>query len=317
MTKTLIFPYVGKEAEAYARNATERGEQWFWFGDGVMPTIHDSKFKETFLYCVNAEKITHLFCPVASVHKFMETFDHGLVLLGESPIRRAMREHRELMERVAELASRYDLTPYTVFEVAGVLKAAMNIYGESNEEKIAAMMRIFTDAPGGDVVEVGCLMGRTALVLRWLSIRYRRFLLTVDPWSPTAGVQNDSPPLLRAMTEEWDWALVAEAFAVNLAPLGHLNHLRMPSADAFTEYAKDFDSSRIAVLHIDGNHDYDSVTQDILLWRSCMMPGSWLVLDDYAWAHGDGPRRAGDELLAEGRHEGAFEAGGALFMRFR
>jgi hypothetical protein len=46
-----------------------------------------------------------------------------------------------------------------------------------------------------------------------------------------------------------------------------------------------------------------------------MLPGGWLILDDYEWAHGDGPRRAGDELLDD-RMAKCFVAGGALFIKF-
>lgn len=311
--KTLIFPFVGREAEAYARNAAERGEECIYLDS--MPPIHHPNFTSFFMHFVRSDLVTHLFCPVASVYKFMETFPHGLVLLGESPIKRAMREHAELIERAKVL---HKWCPeVSLADLAGVLKAAGNIYGESNDEKIAAMLGVFAYAPDGDVVEVGCLMGRSAFALRWCAIRYHHpFMLTVDPWSPVAGVQHDSPPLLKAMTEEWDWDTMAEAFAVNLAPLGHLNHLRLPSAQAFGEYAKDV-AGKIAVLHIDGNHDYADVRYDIELWCSRLVPGGWLILDDYRWPHGDGPKRAGDELLEEGLHDECFEAGGALFVRFK
>lgn len=313
--RTLIFPYVGKEAESYARDAKQRGDHVLLQPPGGFPNIHDSEFADVFYKTVIDNSITHLFCPVASVHKFMQSFPHGLVLLGESPIQKAVREHNELMERAISLSH---LAPdVSLIDLAGVLKGAMSIYGESNEEKLAAMIGIFADAPDGDVVEVGSLCGRTAFVLRWCALRYQhQFMLTVDPWSAVAGVQVDSPALLAAMTAEWDWDTVAEIFAVNIALLGHTNHLRTTSADGFAEYIKD-PQDGIAVLHIDGNHDYDNVKQDIELWCSMVVPGGWLVLDDYRWPHGDGPKRAGDELLSQDVHDRSFEAGGALFVRFK
>jgi hypothetical protein len=314
--KTLIFPFVGREAEAYARNAIERGESWIRIpAASDNPTIHDPLFAGWFRNYAHFASVTHLYCPVASVHKFMETFPHGLVLLGESPIKRMMREHNELMDRAEELMVKHAVFMQTT-TVAGLLKAAMNIYGESNDDKLVAMMGLFDNAPEGRVVEVGCLCGRTAFLLRWLSCRYHHQMLTVDPWSAEAGVQHDSPPLLKCMTDEWDWDTVAEAFTVNLVPvagvgLAHV-HARLPSASAFEGHG-----DPISILHIDGNHDYASVKQDVALWCSLLAPGGWLILDDYTWAHGDGPRRAGDELLAEGRHERSFEAGGALFVKFK
>ncbi len=49
-----------------------------------------------------------------------------------------------------------------------------------------------------------------------------------------------------------------------------------------------------------------------------LLPGAWLVLDDYIWAHGDGPYLIGNELLREEwkRIECAFVCGKALFVKF-
>jgi len=65
------------------------------------------------------------------------------------------------------------------------------------------------------------------------------------------------------------------------------------------------------------NHDYGSVKKDCELWLDRMLPGSWLILDDYIWAHGDGPYRAGNELLLDQpeRIGCAFVCGKALFRQ--
>lgn len=119
---------------------------------------------------------------------------------------------------------------------------------------------------------------------------------------------------------------------VNMVPLRTDDHahLRLPAELAFAVYAGgepilsplgrrvDY-SGRIAVIHIDGNHDYACVKQDCKLWLGRMVPGAWLILDDYVWAHGDGPRRVGDELLREQTDhiECAFTCGKALFVKLR
>lgn len=68
---------------------------------------------------------------------------------------------------------------------------------------------------------------------------------------------------------------------------------------------------------MDGNHAYAHAKSDIVGWAPHIVPGGWLVVDDYIWPYGDGPRRAGDELLADwtGRYDCAFVAGSALFVR--
>ncbi len=50
-----------------------------------------------------------------------------------------------------------------------------------------------------------------------------------------------------------------------------------------------------------------------------VMPGGWVVMDDYLWPFGDGPRQVGDELLDAWGDEvaTAFVSGTALFVQRR
>ena len=107
-----------------------------------------------------------------------------------------------------------------------------------------------------------------------------------------------------------------------------VNYLRLPSVDAAVEYRRDrmveteaFGrtqySGSIALLHIDGNHGYAEVQADMASWCDLVRPGGWIVMDDYAWAYGDGPRRATDAFLEQhaARISCAFFSGGALFIQ--
>jgi hypothetical protein len=76
-------------------------------------------------------------------------------------------------------------------------------------------------------------------------------------------------------------------------------------------------SGRIALLHIDGNHDAPCAAEDVALWSPLVPPGGWVVIDDYCWRYGDGPKRAGDALLG---HWGdgvarAYVTGDCLFVQ--
>ena len=46
-----------------------------------------------------------------------------------------------------------------------------------------------------------------------------------------------------------------------------------------------------------------------------MIPGGWLVIDDYDWRHGDGPRRVADDYLDTHATQKQFVAGGAMFIQ--
>ena len=69
------------------------------------------------------------------------------------------------------------------------------------------------------------------------------------------------------------------------------------------------------MLHVDGNHSYASAHADVAAWADLVMPGGWIVIDDYIWPYGDGPQRVGNEFLALNvtRIASAFVMGSALF----
>jgi hypothetical protein len=350
----LVFPATGDEALAHVRSARSRGEKVVCASSVVdstaeanfgpiqkLPSIHEAAFEPAFQALVTQEAVGVVFAPVSTVYAFLRNFLPAnypdFQLMGESPVQRQMQQHRAHMARAAAYLPWADMcaggqSSLSLVDAAAVLRQASMIYGESNDDKLASMMGIFARAPAGDVIEIGSLMGRSAFVLLYLS---RHFgigsLLTIDPWSAFEAAQTDSPEALQWVTDEWDYEVIREGFALNLAAFGFKDnaHLRMPSAQGFVHYqatprASSFGghdvayAGKIAVIHIDGNHDYNAVREDCELWLTRLAPGAWLILDDYLWAHGDGPYRKGNELLRDqaDRIERAFVSGKALFVKF-
>lgn len=352
---TLLFPAVGQVAADYLIAAREREEEVVraasvannelladWGECHHLPSIYDADFERSFTSLVQKFNIVRVYCPVSSVHDFMRRYigrgKSNLKLLGVSPIQQQMDSHRRLMHKASALWPFVCVTaaqgePIRLLEWAGILRQAALIYGESNDDKLAALAGIFSTAPTGDVVEVGSLMGRSAFVLIYLAWRYSvGAVLTVDPWQPFAAVQKDSPLEFQALVDEWDFAVLSEGFAVNMVPMRTLDHahIRSESAEGYRKYAAGETilsisgepvnyARRVAVIHIDGNHDYSSVRKDCELWLTRLVPGAWLILDDYIWAHGDGPYRMGNELLSDKADciECAFVSGKALFVKFK
>ena len=121
-----------------------------------------------------------------------------------------------------------------------------------------------------------------------------------------------------------------QIFRIFLSPIGILDNVsffRKVSSDAIGDYEQLISqrdsrvasngktSKSIAFLHIDGNHHFDEVSKDIALWEPHVCIGGWVAIDDYLWAFGDGPKRAGDLLLASKRFDLAFVMGDTLYMR--
>jgi len=136
---------------------------------------------------------------------------------------------------------------------------------------------------------------------------------------------------VRTVVESWETATLFESFIVALLPIaavGRFNYLVASSRQAYRVWSvrKAVDtpffgtvrySGAIAVLHIDGNHDFAHVLEDCVQWMPHVAPGGWLILDDYVSLHCDGPRRVGDALSREHarRVERTFVCGKALFMK--
>lgn len=349
---TLIFPASGPIALRYAEEARERGESVVAassvrddeamrrFGSWhVLPSIYDGDFVARFTDLIAAHGIARVLSPVPSVHAFLRRLlaerALGPHLIGKMPVTAEMESfrtllaeaerHRQFITAASDGTSRLDL-----LEIAGVLRQAEFIYGESSAVKIAAMMAIFADAPAGDVVEIGSLVGRTAFVLAHLARRLAIGpVLAIDPWAAAQSVQKDSPTGLLDLLDAWDLDLGFQDLVTNLIPVagGGFGLLRMPSSEGYRHYltgrveTKWFGAvtygGRIGVLHIDGNHDLAAVTADCATWLPHMVPGGWLILDDYVWAHGNGPQLVGDTLLKEqtGGIARAFVCGKALFVK--
>lgn len=211
----------------------------------------------------------------------------------------------------------------------------VNLPGECDDRKLHAFASIFAGLPKGDVVEIGSLMGKSAFALGTLAGRYEiGCVICVDPWNLTrvddqgqaAKTLNDQ---LLGRKDLLDFDRVFELFRLNVASLGNVGYLRHTSIDAVHPYKEAARAGQlhcnelgsvpvagsIAFLHIDGNHRFDHVEQDIRHWSPFVRPGGWIALDDYVWPFGDGPRRAGDALLSTDAFDNAFCTEDTLFLR--
>jgi hypothetical protein len=190
-------------------------------------------------------------------------------------------------------------------------------------------MAVMPGVPSGDVVEIGSWWGRSAALLLLLA---RRFdvgpVLCVDPWRSDCLDQGVAVLDRASALLHTDEALAI--FQMNLSPLvrGDLNYIRATSTEAAAAYQAGLTvvsevfgattyNGRIALLHIDGNHAYAQAEVDVRLWAEHVIPGGWIVIDDYLWAFGDGPKVVGDDFLARNadRISMSFVMGTALFIR--
>ena len=203
--------------------------------------------------------------------------------------------------------------------------------GQCDEAKLLALCDIARLLPDGDLLEIGCLYGRSSLALGFLASRHHiGNLICVDPWDiGKVTDQGSQAALLDADRPAIDFEPIYSIFLSTIAMLDNVGHIRAVSAAAHPIYLAALRggwlddpqfgrlalSRQLSLLHVDGNHRYDQVLQDVALWSPHLACGGWLLLDDYVWAFGDGPKRVGDELLNSPLYNLAFVSGDTLFLR--
>ena len=303
-----------------------------------LPRIDAAGFAESLGAVLTTYGIDGIFCSNNVVHGVVNSLiDEGAITarLLALPFHREIELYRDL-ERRAEFALSLarsisdEARSVPQHNVAALLHYTDAITGQSGEAKLAALLGAMACAPHGDVIEIGAYFGKSAA---WLTLLAQKLktgnVLAIDPFRPADAVQYDAPIHVQRLSEGDYWETVAQAFVINLNPIanGGLNLLRMPANQAVPYYesgsvcSNAFGvtsySGRISLLHIDGNHDYRAVAEDVALWAPKIALGGWLVLDDYCWPHGDGPRRVGDVFLAERLNSitQTFVVDGALFIK--
>lgn len=359
MPVTLVFPVSTPDGRAYLKQALERGEAVVGASadtsdpiDGAapwvrLPLVHEPEFLPAFLDLVQTHGVTQIHAAAHMVHAALGVTlrEHHLThlrIINRSAWDQEFARWDDIFARaghwtrlITAMAPGY-APPEPAF-LAGVIRLAFDLFGESYDDKLAALLACLLDAPDGDIVEIGSLFGRSASVLlagRALGGSERR-LFVFDPWSSEVGAQKDLPQAMQDYTRAAGLERVALAFEATfaaLAPPGAMTAYRTPSVSGHAIYGGQGDgeavrllktrpaltpAGRIALLHIDGNHDADCAAEDVALWSPLVPPGGWVAIDDYCWRYGDGPRRAGDALLERWGADvaRAFVAGDCLFIQ--
>lgn len=308
-----------------------------------LPYITQPEFDESLKQVISEFGIGGVFSPNPVVwgylsHK-LKDIAPGVVLVNESPVSMELSSYRTAqswahlqlaspLPIASELPAKAHLTE---IGLASIFRHAEQIPGMCDHEKLFALYEVMRRSATGDVVEIGSWWGKSAFILAMLARCYGiGSLLCVDPWSNEHLVQNDERGLVDAESARMDASEALAVFEMNLIPYGpgRVNYLRMPSVDGAAYYSRYKNAitesfgvtdycGQIAMLHIDGNHQYEAAKADIEAWASYVVAGGWIVIDDYVWPYGDGPQRAGDEYLAKnlGKIGSAFVMGTALFLQ--
>lgn len=306
-----------------------------------LPYVNAPDFAESLLEAIQREGIRQIYSANPAVWDILKSTLHTIApeveLLGESPATEMLAGFRS-SQRVSEgLWQSREFLPLGTKgakrmqkeEFAALVHHAETIPGMCDHQKLLALSEVLRFAPHGDVVEIGSWWGKSAFILAYLACRYEiGSLLCIDPWSDSHLAQSDK--LVDDLSAELSAEEAHAVFVVNLLPYsrGNINFIRATSVEGSARYRASSTveteafgetqyAGKIALLHIDGNHEESVVATDLLAWGPLVLPGGWIVFDDYRWPYGDGPRKIADRFIEEKKIEisCAFYMGGALFVQ--
>lgn len=313
-----------------------------------LPFVNEPDFNEKLLILLERQQITHIYSAHGVVWSHIRrwqleaSFVPGVQLSVISPydedwirLEPSFRWSDEAL--VSDLATQLGAAvgrsvkpALNRAQLVGLHRQYTSIPGQSDEDKLHVLQSIFRVLPQGDLVEIGSFQGRSAFAIAWLAKSYDiGNLICVDPWNNNKIELQGGDSILARGASDVDLDRIFLSFIASVGFLDNVGYIRDLSTDAATKYA-DYATrgclpptelkslpinGEIALLHIDGNHRYDFVKRDVEVWGPFVMPGGWILLDDYVWSFGDGPKLVGDELLATGMFDVSFSASDTLFLR--
>jgi len=148
----------------------------------------------------------------------------------------------------------------TAREIARAVQVAWGVPGLYRRDEAGFLYRLARRK--GNLVEIGCYMGRTTAILIQAARVWGARLTTVDPFGHMP--ERYEP----ATADKWR----ANLRAVGLEPP---DLMEMPSEAAAPLY-----DGEIAMVFIDADHEYSAVAMDLALWTPKIKVGGVVALHD-------------------------------------
>jgi len=158
------------------------------------------------------------------------------------------------------------------YESRQAARLAMKIDGQIRETEAAYLYKLARRK--GNLVEIGCLFGRSTSALVQGASVFGAEVTSVDPFYKTPNTDKLSSP------EIWRSNLKSQGFEPP-------ELLVMTSHEAATIYDKE-----ISFLFVDGGHSYADVRQDIADWLPKIKVSGYIAFHDMFMPHIKGVTRA-------------------------
>jgi len=145
------------------------------------------------------------------------------------------------------------------------------------------------------IVEVGAFLGRSTVALARST---KGEVWAIDDFRGPRENDEGRPVKLVLKPEQ-----ILETFQKNIASLANVRYIQTDHADYANlpaEWLRGKPEEKPDMIFIDGDHEYESVKRDILVWKERLAPGGLLCGHDSNWP---GVRSALNELLPGWRQE--------------
>jgi hypothetical protein len=310
-----------------------------------LPHVFNSNFKQHFLELITNQQITHVWSSLIPINseipKILMELNLKVEMLSAQPVAlnqsmfqvvSAEFDAKNLyLENLEHSLSLKQKLPDNLTK--SILNTALAVPGESHFDKLLTITQIYETVPNStDIVEIGTLWGRTAKLFSCLNKVFNKGkLLCIDPWASGEPIVQNTNTSLDKLSFNIDGNGHFSIFLSHLVSDNQsiMNYIRDFSTNACDKYltkestivTEEFGTTqyekRIGLLHIDGNHKYENVKEDIKHYASLVVGGGWIIFDDYNWVYGDGVTIAADEYLDinADKIDIVFFCGGALFVK--
>jgi hypothetical protein len=132
----------------------------------------------------------------------------------------------------------------------------------------------------GDILEIGCYQGSSAILLGYLR-RPNERMVVCDLFEEVATTLDDFHHRGNAYSD-----LSRESFEANFLRF-HKNLPEIIAGSSAMLPSSNFGRT-FRLIHVDGSHEYEIVRSDLLLAKALLMPGGFVIFDDIISLHTPG-----------------------------
>jgi predicted O-methyltransferase YrrM len=176
----------------------------------------------------------------------------------------------------ANSISYHNLDPSPALEVNKFIQDMKFIPGMISDEQAKVLIILsLTAQQNGDIVEIGSWLGKSTVFLaKGCQISGMGRVFAIDTFKGNPGKESMySAPLKFGES-------IYTRFRNNVKKAGlegYVKSFRMTSISARKKL-----KTKARLIYIDARHDYLYVSQDISLWSELLVPGGFIIFDDYS-----------------------------------